>query len=283
MMSQGDADGLGRGAQTNVESAATSRETHSLRSMRRTAAATTLLCVLVLASLSASVSVAHGRPHAAQRCPAPVSRLLLADGQVEIYEAPNALEPMVLNIYGCVYKAGRTRLVGQAPTDRNEGGPGKGTGVLDLTLDGTFVAYAESYFYATRGSRNMIVVRDLSTGRVVHKVPTGTAVKPEPPTEGLGTVVGLVVKSDGSAAWMIATDAEDGSYQVHVVDKAGSRTLATGGDISPGSLALAGSTLYWTQDGQPRVRDAELRIGSATRAGRRADRPRWLRLNAISG
>ena len=97
----------------------------------------------------------------------------------------------------------------------------------------------------------MIVVRDLRTGRVLREVPTGTAVKPEPPTEGLGTVVGLVVKSDGSAAWMIATNAEEGSYQVHVVDKAGSRTLAIGGDIAPGSLALAGSTLYWTQDRQP--------------------------------
>jgi hypothetical protein len=208
------------------------------------------LIALGVALIPVAESTAHDNSKP-PKCARANARLLLADGQVELYAAPNALEPVVLNIYGCVYKTGRARLVGQAPKDKYEGGPGQGTGVLDLTLDGTFVAYAESYFYATRGSRNMIVVRDLRTGRVVHEVPTGTAVKPEPPTEGLGAVIGLVVKSDGSAAWTIATDAEDGSYQVHVVDKAGSRTLATGGDIAPGSLALAGSTLYWTQDGQP--------------------------------
>jgi hypothetical protein len=97
----------------------------------------------------------------------------------------------------------------------------------------------------------VVVVRELCSGRVLHETLTGTKVTPEPATEGLGTVVALVVKSDGSTAWIVATDAENGGYQVHAVDKTGSRTLATSSAIAPGSLALAGSTLYWTQGEQP--------------------------------
>jgi len=32
---------------------------------------------------------------------------------------------------------------------------------------------------------------------------------------------------------------------------AGTRLLASGFDVSPSSLALAGSTIYWTQGGKP--------------------------------
>lgn len=39
-------------------------------------------------------------------------RLLTASAEAETYEVPDPLEPVVLNIYGCVYKTGRARLVG---------------------------------------------------------------------------------------------------------------------------------------------------------------------------
>jgi len=38
---------------------------------------------------------------------------------------------------------------------------------------------------------------------------------------------------------------------VHAADMAGSRLLASGSDLDPTSLALAGNTLYWTEGGQP--------------------------------
>jgi hypothetical protein len=60
-----------------------------------------------------------------------------------------------------------------------------------------------------------------------------------------------VVKRDGSVAWIVETNQEEGRYQVHAVDKSGSRVLATGPDVDPTSLALAGSTLYWAQGDQP--------------------------------
>jgi hypothetical protein len=42
-----------------------------------------------------------------------------------------------------------------------------------------------------------------------------------------------------------------GSQVLHALDKTGERTLAVGSNIDPNSLALAGSTLYWTQSGRP--------------------------------
>jgi hypothetical protein len=105
-----------------------------------------------------------------------------------------------------------------------------------------------------------VVVRDLSTGRVLHKVPTGSPVKSNPYQAGVGPVVALVVKANGSVAW-IAEDVERsmnvGSsevvpyFDVWEADKTGSRLLASGFDVDPSSLALAGSTLYWTQGGKP--------------------------------
>jgi uncharacterized Ntn-hydrolase superfamily protein len=60
-----------------------------------------------------------------------------------------------------------------------------------------------------------------------------------------------VVKSDGAVAWILTTVQEHATYQVHALDKTGNHVLATGSDISPHSLAVAGNTLYWTQDGKP--------------------------------
>jgi hypothetical protein len=61
--------------------------------------------------------------------------------------------------------------------------------------------------------------------------------------------VAIVVKSDGSVAWIVESSSE---YQVRAVDKSGSRVLSSGTNIDPHSLALAGSTLYWTQGGKPK-------------------------------
>jgi hypothetical protein len=97
-----------------------------------------------------------------------------------------------------------------------------------------------------------VVVENLRTGRVLHKVPTGTS---SPGAVGIGPVVSLVVKSDGAVAWIVENEIParhvPAEYEVHAVDKTGNRLLASGSDIDPHSLALAGSTLYWTQGGKP--------------------------------
>src|SRR4029077_17139210 len=90
---------------------------------------------------------------------------------------------------------------------------------------------------------------------------------------GVGNVVALVLKSDGSVAWIAddymrsITPGGTGPpyFDVYAVDRSGTRLLASGTDVDPSSLALsvggnnigmssrsvAGSTLYWTQGGKP--------------------------------
>jgi hypothetical protein len=72
---------------------------------------------------------------------------------------------------------------------------------------------------------------------------------------GVGPAVAIIVKSNGSVAWIaeneIGPPRGPAEYEVHALDSSGSRMLAFGSDIDPHSLALAGSTLYWTQGDKP--------------------------------
>ncbi|MHB1538023.1 MAG: hypothetical protein ACYCYN_05895 [Solirubrobacteraceae bacterium] len=43
----------------------------------------------------------------------------------------------------------------------------------------------------------------------------------------------------------------DCSFEVHRLQKSGEQVLAVGRGVAPASLALAGSTIYWTNEGRP--------------------------------
>jgi hypothetical protein len=118
-------------------------------------------------------------------------------------------------------------------------------GVTNETLAGPVVAY-ERYrdaFGADEPKGIAIVVRNLRTGRVLHDTAASSS-----SLEG-ENFVSIVVTADGAAAWIVETGAR--LYQVHAVDANGTHALAVGTEIEPRSLALAGSTLYWTQGGKP--------------------------------
>lgn len=68
---------------------------------------------------------------------------------------------------------------------------------------------------------------------------------------GNGQATEIVLKNNNAVAWIVQTNGEPTIYEVHAVNKTGSRLLASGTDVDPSSLALAGSTLYWTQGGKP--------------------------------
>jgi hypothetical protein len=105
-------------------------------------------------------------------------------------------------------------------------------------------------------------VRNLRTGRIVHRPATGPlntytthAYKgPEPGDYvGVGPAVDIVVRRSGSVAWIaqnFGLDKLAAGYEVHVLDKRGSRVLAASPAINPSSLALTGSTIRWTQAGK---------------------------------
>jgi hypothetical protein len=146
-----------------------------------------------------------------------------------------------------------------------------------VTLTGSVVAYEEFLTTANRYTLEgapvkaslRVIVRDLRTGRVLYDVPTGTPPKPKEGSVGVGRIVAIVLKSDGSVAW-IANDTERSAtakapyFDVYATDKSGTLLLAAGTDIDPSSLALsvgathlgyypdaiAGDAVYWTQGGQ---------------------------------
>jgi hypothetical protein len=114
-------------------------------------------------------------------------------------------------------------------------------------LTAPFVAWAA----VECGNSNCISTvetRDLRDGKLVHEEPATTGGLPGNSTR----VPDLVVKSNGSLAWIVDIGSSVGSdRQVVAVDSAGRRVLDSGGTIDPESLTLTGSTLSWTKAGAP--------------------------------
>jgi hypothetical protein len=237
--------------------------------MQRTTLA--LSSVLAVLLMTATATAARGRPATPAKCRPNSSHAVFTDPQAQVYAVQNG---EVLNIRACANGQQRSFFI--ASCNRYESATAC-AGEPQVILAGAVVAYEESFTTADRYTRKgqavrtslRVIVRDLRTGRVLHDVPTGSPPKPEPGSVGVGSIVALVLKSDGSVAW-IAMDTERSAtakaayFDVYATDTSGTRLLASGTDIDPSSLALSsgathlddyphtivGSTLYWTQGGQ---------------------------------
>jgi hypothetical protein len=214
--------------------------------MRRIAALLTAgVAIVLIASTSAGAQSHHKAPDG---CP-PSGRhtVIAADAQAEVYGVRKNSE--TIEYRGCVY--GHTRWFDVGGRSECIGGGGCG-GTRNVTLAGPIVARESGFVGTVRGSEWIVVVEDLRHGKVLHKVPTGMSQTGNPKVVGAGLTSAIVVKSDGAVAWinehLVAAGTE---YEVHALDKSGEHLLASGTDIGRRSLALAGSTLYWTQGGKP--------------------------------
>jgi hypothetical protein len=207
-----------------------------------------MIPMLALLLVAASPSAARTRLTTASPCPPAKSHVLLADTQVVLYstvEVVDMYHDKGVRIHGCAY-GHKSFLLGQE-VEECSGVPCGG--VRRDVLNGPLVAYEEgSGGEAT--NTYLVVVRNLRTGQIIRRLPTGTPAMPRPSWVGIGPTTAIVIKSDGAVAWIVETGYPT-EYQVHAVDKSGNRVLASGIDIDPSSLALAGSTLYWTQGDQP--------------------------------
>jgi hypothetical protein len=212
--------------------------------------------VVALLSAIASASPASASYTKISRCRH--RGVLAEDAHAQVYRQRN-------EVFGCAYGRRRAYVLGPAfvpgPT------PGKpANSAAEVTtvkaLTGTTVAVEH---HRTEQSNQLLVVMDLRSGRVIHRVHTGG-----PPNIGCdydcdGSAVNLLLKEDGSLAWLTTggVSVSDSTTELHAVDKTGSRILAAGSTlpfttkepIPPNgieSLVLAGSTLRWTQGGQPK-------------------------------
>jgi len=220
----------------------------------------TIPCVLGLISCFGPVSVAtaharagrvaskHRAPSRTVECLTNRGHLVVADSQAQVFIAANAIPTEIY--YGCVYGSRHTYELGR-PSNCVDVSIGQCGGITNVVLAGSTVAYEE---FASKSGVWWIVVRDLRSGRVLRRLRTNTP----GPLNTAGAVEALVLKSDGAVAWVaqahlptVVANAPR-EYEVYAADATGeSRLLASGPGIEPGSLALAGSTVYWTQQGHP--------------------------------
>jgi hypothetical protein len=134
-------------------------------------------------------------------------------------------------------------------------GSQNGRGVNAIALNGTNVATSLQVVYesSATGDSYTVVVRDLRTGAVLVDVRPSSA----PCASGsYGALDDMVLAPAGVVAWIAYNPAGVplGSYEVCAASpRLAPEVLASGTNIAPNSLALAGQTLYWAQGGVPQA------------------------------
>jgi hypothetical protein len=211
-----------------------------------------LLIVIVVLLLTASLAAAAPRHHAPPpKCRPRASLVLAADPQAVVWRTPGIPGRELAKVYGCAYGHPVHFLNYAAQCTVSKYDEESCGGIDREVLAGPIVAYATDANSPGCGFCHWaVVVRDLRTGRTLRNEPTGATNLEE--NFGVGPTTVLVLKGDGAVAWIVEpARGPEGGYQVHAADLAGSRLLASGANIDRTSLALAGSTLYWTQGGKP--------------------------------
>jgi hypothetical protein len=222
--------------------------------MRR-AALLLAFAMLTLAPLSPAPSLAHGaRRHRppGPRCPPAHAQLLAADAQAQIYAVRES--PEYTKVLGCATGHASADELGFAAACRTDRYMNVFCSGIDReVLAGPIVAYELVSGASGCGFCHWsVIVRDMRSGRMLRDEATGTPTNPAfRENLGVGPTTAIVLKSDGALAWIANAGVGEGGYQVHAVDATGAGLLASGRDLDPSSLALAGSTLYWTQAGRP--------------------------------
>jgi hypothetical protein len=242
--------------------------------MKRVGVLATLVPVLLLAVNSAGATSSHRRT-TTRSCAPTHARAVLSDAQARVYalrtEGATRSEGD-LKIFACARRHRSYELEGLVTFDEIQGpcldgcSPPGGT----IALGGAIVAYADTMLNDSRYtpcycSEWHVVVRNLRTGRVLQQMPTGEIEPPRNPRPyptsesgkyvGVGPALKVAVKSDGSVAWLAENlnlrTGRPPYYEVHVVDRGGSRVVGSAANIKPASFRLAGNTLHWTQGGKP--------------------------------
>ncbi len=185
------------------------------------------------------------------RCAPHGAHVIKRDAQAELYELE---DDAPLEVFGCFRGSRRVSTLGPFAAGSPEGA----SGIEHVTLTGALVAYEEASIPGEKGGEHaksvwLLIVRNLASGRIVRRLPTGAA-PAGTNAIGAGSVVRLVLKANGAVAW--TTEYSFGpvsgprTYQVRAVDKTGNRLLASGTNVRPKSLKLTGSALSWIQGGR---------------------------------
>ncbi|MDX6689108.1 MAG: hypothetical protein QOG15_565 [Solirubrobacteraceae bacterium] len=197
---------------------------------RGRAAAALALAVLATASATAAPAAARASK---RTCHPAHTKTLMASARVRVFESNTTHAT-----YGCLLSRKRPHrfYVPDFPT-----------GYDPIAVAGRFVAYG-AYSDCAAGfcDPNGVIVQDLRTGHVTF---ADASLR-------VATVHSLVLRANGSVAWIQSSFNELGSFLpgfavVKVQRGQPPVILDSGPTVAPDSLALAGGTLYWTKDGTP--------------------------------
>jgi hypothetical protein len=169
-------------------------------------------------------------------------------------------------VFACV--RGTQRAYGLGPEFAPKAFPTSNEGVTSETLAGAMLGYARaSGLYQSHYATGVVEVRNLRSGRIVHKVQSGAT----DPAAKVGTdaAVATAVAQDGAVAWdtqvvesvpvpeapcsgvcpASASFVLVTHQAIHALDGSGNRVLASGTDIDPSSLAITAGEVRWSQAG----------------------------------
>ncbi|HEY1834178.1 MAG TPA: hypothetical protein VGG08_07065 [Solirubrobacteraceae bacterium] len=216
----------------------------SVRSSRLTA-----VVVILIGVFASAATATHGH----SRC-APISKKTVTHDRVaEVYYAFDG------EITGCVYALGKPYRLGPGFEALSQGSHG----LEDFVLNGIYVAYEQIHAPfepdLIRPASFYVVVRNLRTGNIVHREPTGAS--SDPTSIGLGSARRLVVSKTGAVAWSVIdyrtychTDPTLNCVQVRVIDSRGGAVVAEAQEPSRGvgieanSLTLHAGVISWEQN-----------------------------------
>jgi hypothetical protein len=181
---------------------------------------------ILLALPASAIAVNH------KRCWAPGTSTVAATKDVRVYyrgELENHAR------YACATRTGRRWRLGVYTT------ASYGPGVINVQIGGRFVGF--EYVSCSDSCENADVrVFDTRTGRL-HRSPKVRA--------GFDGISGLVVLKTGRLAYIARY--YPAQLEVHLFDGSADRVIDSGPGIAGGSLAVAGTTLYWIRDGAPQA------------------------------
>ena len=215
---------------------------------------TRVLGVVVLAVLA---SVPASPADARQRCAASGSKTLEATERARVFRW-QATSPDSYEVYGCLYRRNRRLKLDFNQTEDDPYGPY--VEIRLITLAGRHVAWVNDWSERP-GRRTTVNVVDLRSGRKMHSW-TGGGEQFGYYTPGWETdhrhvysTTDLVVKPSGAVAWIAWTRVgepyRDYEYTIYKSDATGEGILLDSGvNLDKDSLALSGSTIYWTKDGR---------------------------------
>jgi hypothetical protein len=143
-------------------------------------------------------------------------------------------------VYLCSYRTGRRTPIGWDDCFN--------AAEVQLTRFSRRFLAVDTFSCGPGGTASALDLRRTRDGRRVRRV----AAAPSAPGS-LADVTDLVLRGNGTMAWIVERRDSPTAPPRYELRRSGSgassSVLAQGVDIAPGSLALAGSTLYWTQAG----------------------------------